>query len=116
MQLEDIRQTEQKKIANEKAAKEIVESNRINALNKQKKILEQKEEDLRILKYNLEKAKKEEDEIKEKKRIRDEKEREVQKLREKQEKAQDKRAELDAIRAKRAMEENEIKERLKEKE
>jgi hypothetical protein len=58
MELEDIRQAEQKRITNEKAAKEIVESNRINALNKQKKILEEKEEDLRILKYNIEKAKK----------------------------------------------------------
>ena len=55
-------------MTNEKAAKEIEESNRINALNKQKKILEEKEEDLRILKYNLEKARKEEEEIKEKKR------------------------------------------------
>ena len=115
MQLEDIRQAEQKKIANEKAAKEIVESNRINALNKQKKILEQKEEDLRILKYNLEKAKKEEDEIKEKKRIRDEKERETQKLREKQEKANDKLAEMAAIKAKRAYDQNEREIKLKEK-
>ena len=115
MQLEDIRQAEQKKLANEKAAKEIVESNRINALNKQKKILEEKEEDLRILKYNIEKAKKEEDEIKEKKRIRDEKEREVQKLREKQEKANDKLAEMAAIQAKRAYEQNEREIKLKEK-
>ena len=115
MQLEDIRQAEQKKIANEKAAKEIVESNRINALNKQKKILEQKEEDLRILKYNLEKAKKEEDEIKEKKRIRDEKERETQKLREKQEKANDKLAEMAAIKAKRAYDQSEREIKLKEK-
>ena len=115
MELEDIRQAEQKRITNEKAAKEIVESNRINALNKQKKILEEKEEDLRILKYNIEKAKKEEDEIKEKKRIRDEKEREVQKLREKQEKANDKLAEMAAIQAKRAYEQNEREIKLKEK-
>ena len=62
MKLEDIRQAEKKRIANEESAKEIVESNRINALNKQKKLLEEKEEDLRILKYNIEKAKKEEEE------------------------------------------------------
>ena len=112
---EDIRQNERKRIANEKTAKEIVESNRINALNKQKKLLEEKEEDLKILKYNLEKAKKEEEELKEKKRIQEEKEKEVQKLREKQEKAQDKQAELDALRAKRAFEQSEREARIKEK-
>ena len=111
---EDIRQNERKRIANEKTAKEIVESNRINALNKQKKLLEEKEEDLKILKYNLEKAKKEEEELKEKKRIQEEKEKEVQKLREKQEKAQDKQAELDALRAKRAFEQSEREARIKE--
>ena len=115
MHLEDIRQAEKKRMTNEKAAKEIVESNRINALNKQKKILEEKEEDLRILKYNLEKARKEEEEIKEKKRLRDEKEREIQKLREKQEKANDKLAEMAAIQAKRAYEQNEREIKLKEK-
>ena len=115
MQLEDIRQAEQKKLANEKAAKEIVESNRINALNKQKKILEEKEEDLRMLKYNMEKAKKEEDELREKKRIRDEKERETQRLREKQEKANDKLAEMAAIKAKRAYDQSEREIKLKEK-
>ena len=111
---EDIRQNERKRISNEKTAKEIVESNRINALNKQKKMLEEKEEDLKILKYNLEKAKREEEELKERKRIQEEKEKEVQKLREKQEKAQDKQAELDALRAKRAYEQSEREARIKE--
>ena len=64
---EDLRQNERKRISNERTAKEIVESNRINALNKKKKLLEEKEEDLKILKYNLEKAKKEEEELKERK-------------------------------------------------
>jgi hypothetical protein len=94
---EDMRQNERKRISNEQTAKEIVESNRINALNKQKKLLEEKEEDLKILKYNLEKAKKEEEELKERKRLQEEKEREIQKLREKQEKAIDKQAEMDAL-------------------
>ena len=115
MHLEDIRQAEKKRITNEKTAKEIIESNRINALNKQKRILEEKEEDLKILKYNLEKAKREEDELKEKKRIREEKEKEVQKLREKQERANDKLAEMAAIQAKRAYEQNEREIKLKEK-
>ena len=112
---EDLRQNEKKRLSNEQIAKEIVESNRINALNKQKKLLEEKEEDLKILKYNMEKAKKEEEELKEKKRLQEEKEREVQKLREKQEKAQDKQAELDALRAKRAFEQSEREARIKEK-
>ena len=112
---EDLRQNEKKRLSNEQAAKEIVESNKINALNKQKRLLEEKEEDLKILKYNLEKAKKEEEELKEKKRLQEEKEREVQKLREKQEKAQDKQAELDALRAKRAYEQSEREARIKEK-
>ena len=112
---EDLRQNEKKRLSNEQAAKEIVESNKINALNKQKKLLEEKEEDLKILRYNLEKAKKEEEELKEKKRLQEEKEREVQKLREKQEKAQDKQAELDALRAKRAYEQSEREARIKEK-
>jgi hypothetical protein len=111
---EDIRQNERKRIANEQAAKEIVESNRINALNKQKKLLEEKEEDLKILKYNLEKAKKEEEELKEKKRIQEEKEREIQRLREKQEKAIDKQAEMDALMAERAYEQSEREIRIKE--
>ena len=112
---EDLRQNEKKRIANERAAKEIVESNKINALNKKKKLLEEKEEDLKILKYNMEKAKKEEEELKEKKRLQEEKEKEVQKLREKQEKAADKMTELDALRAKRAAEEAEREARIKEK-
>ena len=112
---EDFRQNERKRLSNEQTAKEIVESNKINALNKQKKLLEEKEEDLKILKYNMEKAKKEEEELKERKRLQEEKEREVQKLREKQEKAQDKQAELDALRAKRAYEQSEREARIKEK-
>ena len=115
MQMEDIRQAEKKRIIHENTAKEIVELNKISALNKQKKLLEEKEEDLKMLKYNIEKAKKEENELKEKKRIREEKEREVQKLREKQEKANDKLAEMAAIQAKRAYEQNERELKLKEK-
>ena len=115
MQMEDLRQAEKKRITNEKTAKEIVESNKRNALNKQKKILEEKEEDLKILQYNIEKARKEEEEIKEKQRIREEKEREVQKLRERQEKANDKLAEMAAIQAKRAYDQNEREIKLKEK-
>ena len=115
MQEEDEKQQEKKKIFKEQMAKEIVEINKINILNKQKKIEQEREQDLKILKYNMEKAKKEEELLQEKKRIQEEKEKEVQKLREKQERAQDKQAELDALRAKRAFEANEKNERIKEK-
>ena len=112
---EDNLENERKKLMKEKIAQEIVESNKISILNKQKKLAEEKEEDLRILKYNMQKAKLEEEKLKEKKRIQEEKEKEVQKLREKQEKAADKMSELDALRAKRAAEEAEREARIKEK-
>ena len=69
----------------------------------------EKEEDLKRLKYNMEKAKKEEEEIAEKKRLQAQRERETQKMREKQEKFADKQALLDELRAKRAYEEAERK-------
>ena len=112
---EDNLENERKKLMKEKITQEIVESNKISILNKQKKLAEEKEEDLRILKYNMQKAKLEEEKLKEKKRIQEEKEKEVQKLREKQEKAADKMSELDALRAKRAAEEAEREARIKEK-
>ena len=115
MEEEEKRINEQKRIQNEIIAKEIEQSNIIAAAAKEKKKQEERELDLKILKYNIEKAKKEEAELKEKKRIQEEKEKEVQKLRERQEKAQDKQSELDALRAKRAFEETERQTRIKEK-
>ena len=115
MEEDDIKENEKKKKLREKMTQEILESNRISILNKQKKLAAEKEEDLKILKYNMEKAKKEEEELKEKKRLQEEKEKEVQKLREKQEKAADKMAELDALRAKRADEAAAREDRKREK-
>ena len=105
-----------KAIENEKKLKESLEANRQAILAKQKRIQEEKEEDLKIEKYNIEKAIKEEQLFQEKKRLEHEKELELQKMREKQEKAQDKQAELDAIRARRAVEAQDAKERKKERE
>ena len=105
-----------KAIENEKKLKESLEANRQAILAKQKRIQEEKEEDLKIEKYNIEKAIKEEKLFQEKKRLEHEKELELQKMREKQEKAQDKQAELDAIRARRAVEAQDAKERKKERE
>ena len=115
MEEEEKKINEQKRIQNEIIAKEIEQSNIVAAAAKDKKKQEERELDLKILKYNIEKAKKEEAELREKKRIQEEKEKEVQKLRERQEKAQDKQSELDALRAKRAFEETERQTRIKEK-
>ena len=98
-----------------KLAKEIVERNKISALEKEKKLNEEKENDLKILKYNMERAKKEEEELIQKKLLQIQKEKELQKLREMQEKISDKQALLDELRAKRAFEDNEKKEREKQK-
>ena len=83
--------------------------------DRDKKKIFEREEDLKILKYNMEKAKKEEEEIAEQKRIQAARERETQKLREKQEKFADKQALLDELRMKRAFEEAVKKDREKER-
>jgi len=83
---------------------QIYSSNQQAISKKQDKINKEKEEDDRILQYNIEKAQKEAEYVAEQKRIKDEKEREVQRLRELQEKASDRQSEIDALRAKRATE------------
>ena len=105
-----------KKIEQEKRVKESLEANEKAIQAKQQKILQEREEDLKIEKYNKEKYKKEEEEYQAKKRLEHEKEMELQKMREKQEKAQDFREIVDSIRAKRAFEETSRREREKEKE
>ena len=115
MQEEELRNEERKRLENARLAKEIVNINKISALNRDKKKILEREEDLKRLKYNMERAKKEEEEIAEQKRIQAAREKETQKLREKQEKFADKQALLDELRAKRAFEEAEKKEREKER-
>ena len=115
MQDEELRNEERKRLENARLAKEIVNINKISALNRDKKKLFEREEDLKILKYNMEKAKKEEEELAEQKRLQAAREKETQKLREKQEKFADKQALLDELRAKRAFEEAEKKDREKER-
>ena len=100
---------EKKRIEKLNLAKEIVERNKISSLEKQKKLNEEKENDLKILKYNMERDKKEEEELLQKKLLQIQKEKETQKLREKQEQISDKQALLDELRAKRAFEDNEKK-------
>ena len=62
IQDEELRNEEKKRLENSRLAKEIVNINKISLLNKDKKKLLEREEDLKILKYNMEKAKKEEEE------------------------------------------------------
>ena len=113
---EDKRRQEELRLRQQNQINEAVAANKIAQLAKQKKILEEKEEDLKILIFQREKDRQEEAILAEKKRIAAEKEIELQKLREKQKRSSDKQGELDAIRAKRAFEENERKERQKEEE
>ena len=113
---EDKRRQEELRLRQQNQINEAVAANKIAQLAKQKKVLEEKEEDLKILIFQREKDKQEEAILAEKKRIAAEKEIELQKLREKQKRSSDKQGELDAIRAKRAFEENERKERQKEEE
>ena len=93
-----------------------MEANRRAIQAKKERILAEREEDLKIERYNREKYRKEEEAFQEKKRLEKEKELELQKLREKQEKVQDNQEILDSIRAKRAFDEANMKERRKQKE
>jgi len=82
----------------------ILESNQKAIKKKADKILEEKEEEEKIMRYNKEKTEKEAEYQAELKRLKDEKEKDVQRLRDKQEKASDRQSEIDALRAKRAAE------------
>ena len=106
---------EVKRIENDRMSKVVAEFNRKNEGNKERKKREERELDVRMLQYQIDKGKKEEEELAEKRRLQDEKEKETQKLREKQEKAKDQQSVMDAIRAKRAFEESERNAREKEK-
>ena len=113
MKEEDKKIIAMKKIEKQEKIKEFVHALDIMAQAKKKKILEEKEEDLKIKKFNLEKDAQEEKLLREKKRIALEREREAQALREKQEKQKDKLDEVNEARARKAMIEEEIKEKKK---
>ena len=113
MKEEDKKIIAMKKIEKQEKIKEFVHALDIMAQAKKKKILEEKEEDLKIKKFNLEKDAQEEKLLQEKKRIALERERESQALREKQEKQKDKLDEVNEARARKAMIEEEIKEKKK---
>jgi len=113
MKEEDKKIIAMKKIEKQEKIKEFVHALDIMAQAKKKKILEEKEEDLKIKKFNLEKDAQEEKLLQEKKRIALEREREAQALREKQEKQNDKLDEVNEARARKAMIEEEIKKKKK---
>ena len=107
---EDRKMAIRKKMDEEAKIRECIETQRILALNKKKKKLEEKEEDLKNKKFNMEKNKKEEELIKEKKRLAIQREKEIQAMREKQERQKDKLDEINEIKAIRAQKEAELKE------
>jgi hypothetical protein len=115
LQQEEIRQAREKMEMQEKLMAEVEEVNRRAILIKEEKKRLEREEDEKIMRYNVEKAKREQEIIEEQERIMAEKEREVQRLRERQERAKDRQSELDALRAKRAQEAQERVEREKER-
>ena len=97
MKEEDKQILVQKKIEKEEKIKEFVHALDMMNTMKKKKILEEKEEDLKIKKFNLEKDAREERLLEEKKRIAQQREKETQALRDKQEKQKDKLDELNNI-------------------
>jgi len=114
LELQDIIKEQQKQMDKINLAKEIVETNKILALNKSKLLQEERDNDLKMLQYNMEQSKKKEEEIRQKKILHIKKELETQKLREKQEKYTDEHALLDELRAKRYVDEINRRERDKE--
>ena len=77
---------------------------------------QEREEDLKIVRYNADRIAKEEAQAAEERLIKAEKELEIQRLRELQERAADRQGEIDALRAKRAFEDGERRARREEKE
>lgn len=104
LQKEESEQTMLKRAQQKALLDTILEANQKSIKSKQARIIEEKEEEENIVRYNVEKAQKDAEYQAELKRIQDEKERDVQRLRDLQEKASDRQSEIDALRAKRAAE------------
>lgn len=93
---------------------EVEVSNKVALDRKGEKVRQERDEDLKIVRYNADRIAKEEFDAAEAKRKKEEKELEIQRLRELQERAADRQGEIDALRAKRAFEEGERKARSDE--
>ena len=107
---------EAKRARNAQMIAEVEVSNKVAQERKAEKLRQDREEDLKIVRYNADRIAKEEAEQAEQARLREEKELEIQRLREMQERAADRQGEIDALRAKRAFEEGERKARKEERE
>lgn len=114
--LVDIEVAKSKQVKNARMRQEVEVSNKVALDRKAQKARLEKEEDLKIVRYNADRTAKEEARVIEERRIKEEKELEIQRLRELQERAADRQGEIDALRAKRAFEEGERKARRDEKE
>jgi len=95
---------------------EVEVSNKVALDRKQETIRREREEDLKIVRYNADRIAKEEAAAIEERKRKEEKELEIQRLRELQERAADRQGEIDALRAKRAFEEGERRNRREERE
>ena len=108
------RQIEARKVRNQQMLAEVEVVNRVALKKKQEAVEKEKDEDMKIFKYNQDRIAKEGNRLAEERRLKDEKEREIQRLRELQERAADRQGEIDALRAKRAFEEGERQARRQE--
>ena len=114
--LADIKAAEEKKQRNAVMLAQVEVSNKAALDRKTELQRKERDEDLKIVRYNADKVQKEENAAAEERRKKEEKELEIQRLRELQERAADRQGEIDALRAKRAFEEGERKNRREEKE
>jgi hypothetical protein len=114
--LVDLKLAEERKKRNAQMLSEVEVSNKVALDRKADKLRAERDEDLKIVRYNADRIAKEEQRAAEERRMKEEKELEIQRLRELQERAADRQGEIDALRAKRAFEEGERKARREEKE
>ena len=112
----DLKLAEEKKARNAQMLAEVEVSNKVALDRKADKLRAEREEDLKIVRYNADRIAKEEQRAAEERALKEEKELEIQRLRELQERAADRQGEIDALRAKRAFEEGERRARREEKE
>jgi len=105
---------EKKKQRGKEMIAEVEKVNKVALGKKAEKISFEREEDLKIVRYEADKRRSEEMRLDEENKIKAEKEKEVQRLRDLQERAADRQSEIDALRQKRAFEEGERAARAKE--
>jgi len=115
MKKEDAAAQEAKRQRINTLMKQAAEANAQALIEKEKRMKEEKDQEMEIIAYQKARGQKEYEAQLEAQRIKDEKEREIQRLRELQEKAADRQAEIDALRAKRAFEEGERQARERER-